>query len=360
MATLDTKNTKLSPAQRAELFSLATRQHLQILPTLGASADSTVSFQLPKARLLAETKLMIKATVNAKHSSLTSYTPNALAPFTLIKRLTLEMNNGFAPFVLDGVDLGILSKMVHNGSAVNSATSGRGRVVQGLTASSAGTDNEVRFVVDLQNALNDRDPIGLILLQNEETIVTCTINIGNGSDLLVPGATGYTMALSNVSITPVTETFSIPAHPNAFPDISILKLVQSQKEAVPGAGGYTVKLPVGTTFRKIALYLTDSNGVGVADSALSGNFEIVFNQADTPYRISPDALSAINADQYGQPLPQGVWAFDFSAMMGYAGYSGSRDYIDSERMTELWIRIPTAGAGQVKTVYEMLTKLKGL
>lgn len=355
MATNPT-GSKLSPAQLAANFAQMTRQNWHQLPAISGAADAEVEFKLPKVRLGSKVRVEVSATLTATHASNTTYVPDAFAPFNLIKKVTVDMNNGFSPFTITGKELYMYSLINHNGETIIPATSGRGKVVQPLVASSGGTANAVRFVVDLPLTLNDRDPVGLILLQNEETNVTINLTLGNANSL-APAASGYTFAVSNIVLAPMAETFSIPIVGDAIPDISVLKLVQSKKETINGAGEFTLKLPVGTTYRKLLFFVENASGVGVADSSLTGNIDVVFNQADTPYRIKPSILAAINHEQFGTPLPTGLYAWDFS-YQGFPSYGGARDYIDTEKLTEFWVKFNPSVAGQVTAVYETLSRLR--
>lgn len=355
MATQTQDKRKISPAERARLFAQTTRQNFQMLPAITSGPNQTASFTLPKTRLLAKIRVMVEATLNVAHATETSYIPSIFAPFNMLRRLTLDLNNGFSPFLVNGDMLYLYNRTRGDSQVLDNKIDGRGKVVQELVASVAGADNKVRFVADLPVQLNARDPIGLIMLQNEETVVTVTADVGDGKEL-VTGA-GFTTVLSNVKITPMTETFSIPAIKEAFPDISVLKLVHSKNEEVAGGGVKTVRLPVGTTYRKVICYITDENDDGVADDALQGDFEIVFNQADTPYRVNPKILAAINHEQFGYTMPAGVYIFDFS-YQGISNFGGARDYIDTERLTEFWLRFQTPTNGKIQVVYETLSQLR--
>lgn len=348
------EQAKISPAQRASLFAQMTRQNIQMLPAIAGSEGGTISFTVPKTRLLSKIRLLVEATLTATHSSSTSYAPADFAPFTLLKNVRVSINNGFNPFQVSGKGLYFYNLLRDNAHILEAKTSGRGKVVQGLTASSGGTANAVRFVADLPLTLNDRDPIGLVLAQNEETVITVYVDIGTKNDI-APAVSGYTFALSNISVTPILETFSIPAIAQAYPDLSILKLVQEQVESVTATGTKTIKLPVGNTYRKLIVFIEDASG-GEADSDLSGNLELLFNVVDTPYAIKPSVLAAINAEYYGYELPQGLYVFDFT-YQGLANYGGARDYIDTERLTEFWFRFNAAASGTVTLVSETLAQL---
>lgn len=347
--------SKSTPAQAAQLFGQMTRQNWQMLPAIAGAESSTVTFNIPKVRLTSRIRVMFEATVTVTHASATTYTAGAMSPFTFIRKANIDMNNGFAPFNVTGGQLYLYSLMRDNAAILTPATSGRGKVVQGLTASSGGTANTVRFVFDLPLTLNDRDPVGLVLSQNQETTITVSLDIDTVAHLF-SSTSGYTIVASSIVLTPMVETFSIPATQDAFPDISVLKLVQAAKQTVSGSGLQTFKFPVGTTYRKFAFYLEDSSG-GVTDASITSDIELIFNQADRPYKINPKILAAINHEQFGTTLPAGVFAFDFS-YQGLSNYGGARDYIDTERLTEMWLNVNAAAAGTLTVVYETLSRLK--
>ena len=337
---------QLSPAQRAELFAVHTRQHINELPALiGLGPDRTVNFTLPKTRLLSKIALVVEGELTIATAAATALA--RFSPYNILRRVQVSINNGFNPVNVSGAELYLTNIARHNGQIFKPVAGNERTVAPGLTV---GT-HAFRFVAEMPITLNERDMVGLVLLQNEETVVTVNIDIGAASSLVTPGGTTG-LSFPSFRITPVITTFSIPAVPQAFPDLSVLKLLQSQVNEAPTSGQMTVRLPVGTTYRKIFL---DMGGI-----AIPGTIDVIFNQADTPYSITPRYLRAINEEMYGDELPADVYALDFS-YQGIADLGGLRDYIDTERLTEFWLRFPvaTGAAGRlVTTVFETLSRLR--
>lgn len=359
-------NSKLSAAQRNQYFNQLTRQHIQALPAKAWTEGGTVSFEIPKARLLSKIKLLVKATVNAKHASATPFGLAANAPFSLIQKIEVNLNNGFSPYVLSGVDayfmnlLGVNGHMVpvvSNGTAAT-ITASRAKNKIGLEASANGTDNVMQMVIDLPLTLNDRDPAGLILLQANDVLVNVNVTMGTFTTDVMAAAAGYTIVLSNCTITPIIETYSIPSIQDAMPDLSLIKLVHSRTETISAAGQQTISLPTGNMYRKLLVYVSDASG-GEADSDLSTNFDILFNTADRPYSVPHWVLSEMNQQDYGQILPNGLFVFDFSRNAGIPNYGSARDYIDTAQLTEMQLQFNAAAAGSVKYIYETISVLKG-
>src|SRR5690625_384646 len=99
------EENRLTPQQRAQLFAQTTRQNWQMIPSRTGGEGETVQFDLPKVRLTSRVRLLVEAKVTATHPSESSYTPAPFAPFTALRRVTVDMNNGFSPFSVSGREL---------------------------------------------------------------------------------------------------------------------------------------------------------------------------------------------------------------------------------------------------------------
>lgn len=355
---------ELTPMQRAQLFANFTRLHYQTGGGVAGAANSRVSIEVPKSRLLSKIRLLVELTLTATQAADADYTPAPHAPYSFIRNVEVKMNNGFSPFNVSGKSLYFYnllrttSKCIDPlfGTAANVQASRR-RCVQGISSAAAGQANTVRFVLDLPLTLNDRDPAGIILAQNPQTTIDIMVDLGSASDLVTTAA-GYSFAVSNVVITPFFETFSIPDIDDAKPDLSILKLVQQQSQPIAGAGLQTVRLVTGNTYRKLLVYIEDATG-GETDNDLGASLmKLVLNTADYPVEVHPRILQAINEETYGRTLPNGLFVFDWASLQGIANYAGSRDYFDTEDLTEFWLQFTAAGAGNVTVITETLTKLR--
>ena len=345
----------LSAQQRANLFSMSTRQNLQMIAKKSVTTPNTsIEFTLPKARILSNIFVRVKAKVKVKHPSLTTLAVDALSPYRIIRRWSLDLNNGFMPWAISG-EGAMLLNMLQPHANVYMENSAYFDCDKTFTASSTGASNEFYFTVQLPVALNQRDPVGLILLQADTMVADLRIDIANPSDMF-PSASGYTFELENIEATPMLETFSVPANASAMPDLSVLKLCTDRVDTITGAGQQIVKLSTGTIYRKLLLYVTNENGEPVDDDFITSTIDLVFNEADCNYRISPDMLRAKNAFDLGHDLPKGFYIFDFTNQ-GFSNYGGVRDYIDSERLTEFWVRFNTSGKGKVKIINECLSRL---
>lgn len=347
--------TQLTPQQRAQLFAMSTRQNKHMLAKETASTTpKTLSFTLPKARLLSGLLLRVKGKVNVTGSP-ASEGASASDIYNVIRRISLDLNNGFAPFVLSGAEAWMYnmitpySQLLTNGGNVS-------EVFTAEALTSAG-EHAFDFVIPLRASLNARDPIGLILLQNDQTNVTLTVDLGTGAEVMEHYTGSFTADVKDVSVSVMVETFSIPANANAYPDLSVLKLVNGRKDSLASAGQQIIKLTTGTIYRKLMFRVLDEDGMPVDNDFIQSDIQLVFNQADINYSISPEMLRSMNALEFGGDLPKGVFVFDFSTAGGCVDLGGSRDYIDTANLTEFWLRFNTTGRGKVEIVTETLARL---
>lgn len=352
-------SNQLTAQQRAQLFAMSTRQNLQMLAKETAtSTPSTLTFTLPKARLLAGLMVRVKGTMVLTDPNGVDY--NVSDPFQIykaIRRISLDLNNGFAPFVLSGVECAMYNMIdVHPALVEPSRDAGAyTRVPATFSSSADGAATEFEFTLNLPCTTNPRDPIGLILLQNDQTNVVLTVDLGTGAEII--GDATYTAELKNVSVMPMLETFSVPANANAYPDLSVLKLTNGRKDSMPSSGQQIIKLTTGTIYRKLIFRVLDENDEPVDADWINSNIELVFNQADINYSVNPEMLRVQNHKQLGYLLPKGMFVFDFSNGGAFPNLGGTRDFIDSANLTEFWLRFNTTGKGKVEIVTETLARL---
>lgn len=357
---MPTTKKEYTAQERALMFASATRQNLQMLPKATVTSGATrMEFALPKARLLSNIYLKVKAQVKVAHATKTSIAVDEHSCYRILRRVSLNLNNGFQPYVLSGEELALYDAIDRNGKKVYDKSNYRNAEVGGTyNASADGTINEFDFVVELPITLNKMSPTGIILLQNDQTNVNLNIDVANGDELVIGDKEGYTFEIVKVEGEVCLETFSIPSNEIAIPDLSVLKLVQARTDSMASVGQQIVKLSTGTIYRKIIVQITDEDGKPVEDADIN-DLSLVFNQADTNYQISPGMLRAINTADLGFEMPKGVYVFDFSSGGNFANYGNTRDYIDTEKLTEFWLRFTSNKRGKVTIISECISRLQG-
>jgi len=351
------QSLKIDPAERARNFNKATRQYKQVVASKTGAVSTVVSFEVPKSRLLAGLFVEVKATLNAIHASATTYTPHEDAPFNFIDRLQVDMNNGFMPYNISGESLYMHNISNRGADTMAIARSGRGSVVQGnVSSASTGTDNVVRIFAKLPLSVNERDPIGLVMMNADDILCNVNVTLGALADL-APAASGYTFAVSAITVTLYSETFSIPSIAEAVPDISVVKLVNEKTESII-AGENTIKLPASNIYRKIGFSLRNATPARVAETGITGTIDLILDQTDYPYRFNTTELAAINNEVYRGDLPNGTYIIDFASLSQLINLAGGRDYIDTDGVTEYWLKFTSAAAGTLQIWYETLATVQ--
>ena len=345
--------------QRNALFAQATRQNIQGMAkkkiTQGAT---TVSFEIPKARLLSKIWLEIDYKFKLKSVSESDVPTDKLTPYAPIRRISLDLNNGWSPYVLDGKSYAVLAGMRQQSHVVypqGKSKSGFCYCPGIFESSSVGVSSNMRTTIELPLCLNDRDPIGIILAQSPETLIEVKVDFEPESSM-IPLPEGVTLEVEEITVQPIVETFSIPAVQEAFPDISVVKLCTSRTEMFAGNGQNLIDLVTGTIYRKIAFIIEDLDGNPFSDDDITSNIDLLFNTADVNYSIPAKLIRHKNEMQFGEEQPKGVYIFDFSDN-GIPNYGGTRDYIDSTKLTMFQVRFNSNKAGRIRIVSENLARL---
>jgi len=263
-----------------------------------------------------------------------------------IRNLRVSINNGFNPFQISGRGLFLYNSLLNSGIGETVDEQNTLGVTRAATV-------PIRAFLEVPLTLNQRDTMGLINTSNPQTVVNLVIDSDSLASLYT---TAETFTASDIRVTPHIESFSIPQYPEAIPDLSILKLVHEFSQVIPAAGDVTFELQTGLVYRKIIASYEDAAGnVGMAVTAL-GPLQLILNQADFPYIVTPQLLRDLNHKSYSQLLPAGVFVWDFTGGT-HPNYGGARDYIDTERLTEFWLRTSTTAAGRLTVITETLARL---
>lgn len=99
--------SNLTPAQKNIMFAQMTRQMWQKLPAISLPESSSISFTLPKVNLTSKIHLLVEGSFTVAHASATSFTVKRYAPYRFLRNVKVSINNGFSPFQISGLGLGI-------------------------------------------------------------------------------------------------------------------------------------------------------------------------------------------------------------------------------------------------------------
>lgn len=344
------KKANLTAQQRAQLFAAATRQHWQMIGKKSITGGAQmVEFEIPKARILHNVKLLVEADINVSGNVAIA---SPVAPYDVFRLITVNFNNGFKPIMVSGSELALNNMLYTNPGMVRASEDGS--TLCTCPAELKSGSNKIKFMVDIPVGLNYRDPTAMVMVQNAETSVTVNLDVGY-ANAIIGYADGITAEFGEISISAMATTYSIPADSRCWPDFSVLKILNSNNYAFTQGQNY-IKLPVGMIYRKMILRFENENGEPMTLEEITSNIEILLNTADTPYSISPAMLKEIGKFQAGVEFPEGCFYFSWD-FQGQNGYGGARDLMDTERVTEMALRFTTGRAGKLTVIGEKISRL---
>ena len=315
-------------------FSMNTRRKVVALPAqTKPSGGGQISWQLPKTGLLGKVYLAIRATVAGTLSS-----PNALGFSSIVKGVRLTANSGIDLYNQSGAGYSYLLQELLESEYFLAQTQNQGRTA--VTATTANLD----MVIPVAD--NSRDPLGLIMLQNEQTILTLSVNFETDSVV----ATGATVTCT---VTPYLELFTVPVDPKDWPPLNLVHQILEDSQAVSGAGQVTYQWQRGNTYLQVAHGL----GLGASGSDLFTNYQLRVNQSD--YLQDTGVLFLDMEHRYlrGRARTPGGIFVDLMGTSGLGNYGSTRDLFNSALVTDLASVIQASSAGTLYTVRRQMVLL---
>jgi len=319
-------------------FVANTRRKIVQIPTQTRPVGGgTTSINLPKTGLLASISLAIRGTVGG-----TVTTANPLGMASIINRVRLTLNSGIDIFNVSGVGYHYLLRNAIESEYID--TSSQSNATAAVTAAAFNLD----MVIPV--AINMRDPLGLILLQNEQTLLTLNIDwTADGSVVLTGGGT-----VSSATAVPYIELFTVPVDPQDFPPINIVHQTLEDQQAISGAQDWVYNWPRGNT------YLQVMHGVGVGAAGADGfsKAQIRVNQSDYLQSTDIPYLDMEFRRMRGRARPAGGIFFDLLASSGLGNYGLTRDVFNSALVTDLASVVTTTGPYTAYNVRRQLVVLQ--
>lgn len=316
----------------AETFDLATRQKfVPMADIVKPAGGGTVNVQLPKVGLLSRVYLRITGSIAG-----TLTAPNALGKSSIIRRVRLTLNTGTQVIDISGPGYHyLLRPMLELEGDVNPQSDGRSAVATGA------------FNLDmvLPIAPNQRDALGLIMLQSEQ--LTATLSIEFEADATV--ATGATVTCT---VSPWLETFTVPVNSADYPDLNVIHQILEEAVPIAAAGDYTYNWPRGNRY----LQLIHGAGMGASGSDLWSRYSLRVNQSEYIVQGATPGFADIQRaySTFAQRLA-GTIPVDLVGSAGLGNYDKYRDTIDTSLLTDIATVITFTGATTHYALRRMLT-----
>ncbi len=315
-------------------FIGSTRRKLIPLATLTDTSGNPLLWDIPKTGILAGIYLNIAMVLGGTQSA-----PNALGMQAGVKKVRLIANSG--------IDLINISGVGYN-SLLRDYLEAYGDVVPHSSARSAVSAATFQLPMYLPIAINSRDPVGLFMLQNEQTLLQLSVEYEAAANL----ATGAT--LTSFTVTPYVEVFTVPVSPKDWPDFSLVHQIVEDQRSISGAMTYEYIWPRGNT------YLQVLHGAGLAQSGSDAwtRAQMRVNQSDYLLDYVPQAMNTEFTRTHGRARLAGVIGFDLLGSSGLGNYGSTRDLLFSGAVTDLSSVLAISGATTLYTVRRQLISLK--
>jgi hypothetical protein len=334
-------------------FETATRQNIRKVAQLPFLSGQRVSKDLPRTGLLANLFVRVDGTLTVTGAP-TLKSNQYGKPFGLIDRLSVKTNNSTAIVDVTGAGLALRNMMDDNAffdilaaNMVEAETSNP--TYQFGVAAGA---NPVTFTLKVPIVVNDRDPIGLILLQNGETLVTVNVDWANPSNLFT--LNGGTVAFSGDAHVTM-EYFDVPVNKADYPNLAVVHTLLEDTIAIDGTGTTEYQVPRGNIYQRLShrILLNDAPAAATDIDRLF----LKYNQSLNPYAIDSKDVLAMQRYRYKRDLLKGAYVWDF-AYQGQAGFGGHRDLVNSAGITDFISAIDVASAATLGTNNNKIFTLK--
>lgn len=331
-------------------FDKFTRQKHAPLPAQAFAYGATLAFPIPRVGLLQGVIVTLRGT-----SLVLTGAANAFGYCSLARRLRLTLNSGIDldNFSGPGYHYGIRPNLDNTFDPLptppNVTSTGRSAIASGQT-----------FAVDFYIPVtpNLRDAIGLLMLQNEQTLAT--LNFECETQANIAGTTLTFTGTPSVTVYPVWMT--LPARQEDMPDLSMLHQILEETTTIAAVGDAPYVWPRGNIYLQM-LHLVTANVAGLSTATFTDSFSrsrIVVNQSDTLYDYDIPSLDVRTSTQLGQARIVGTIPFNFMASAGLGMYDKPRDTIDSANYTDLRTLITsTIAAGTIFHIRRQLVPLGG-
>ena len=316
------------------MFQNKTRRKVIPLSIQTKGASNPLVWEIPKTGLLAGIYLRISGAVAGSLSA-----QNALGFSSIVSRVRLVGNAGIDIINITGPHYHwLLKDNLEHFIDVSPASSG-------ITAITATTFDLSMW---LPVSLNGRDPLGLIMLQNEETLLTLEVEFNADANV----ATGATVT---ATVQPVIEIFTVPVDPADYPPLNVLHQIVSDTVAIGAAGDYSYRWARGNTYVQVL------HGMGLNTTPADNwtEYKLRVNQSENILRYVPLTLNLEYARTHGRARVLGTIAVDMIGTSGLGNYGSTRDLLYSALVTELESVITAVGAGTLYTVRRQLITLAG-
>jgi len=315
-------------------FQDSTRRKLIPLTAQAKGATAPLQWDIPKTGLLAAIHVNIAAAVAGSLSA-----PNIYGFSSIVRRVRVVTNAGIDLINITGPGYFYLLQNMLEGYQIATPQNVGGTAI---TAISCNLD------MVLPIALNARDPIGLFMLQNEQTLVQLQVEFEDDATV----ATGATVT---ATVTPAIEVFTVPVDTTDWPPLNVVQQTLEDTRAITAVGDYDYSWPRGNTYIQVA------HGYGCLATPAEhwSRARLIVNQSETLMDYTPGQMALEWNRSHGRARGLGVVLFDLIGTSALGTLGSSRDLMYSAAVTELLSRITIAAQPHtLRTIRRQLVSLR--
>lgn len=342
-----------------------TRQNFTELPKQNYESGGRLYFVLPKTGLLSKLLVNLSGVMTVTHGTGTAAMSDR-GIWNLIKRIKLIANSGAAIYDVSGYGTFVINNLLKHGHAPdNYGSKDRSIGTEVYSDGASSGANTWKGVLEIPIAINDRDNVGLVMLQNNATQLVLEIELnteyGANNRIAPVVVTGNDMAAFVGSIGCMMEYFTVPEKAADYPSLNLIHQWLENQDPLTSTGAYQKSLLRGDTYMKLVHYLTLANALNTTDV---DSLRILYNGSETAYQVNKISQLAIQRSRYGQDLPKGTYVHDWYFSGGIVNLGNSRDFINSAGVTEFQTEVTigsgatvTAGQSFLNTISEKLIRI---
>lgn len=284
-------------------------------------------------------------------------------PWSLLRRLRYQIGSGTELFNVSGYGTYLLNTLLKLGYKPDNGEISAPFANQIYQAGVSSGANNWDFFLEIPITPNDRDLLGLILLQAEGTVTNLLLEwqVAGGATTEFPVVlTGNATASFAGRADVYLETFTVPAEMESQPPLDRIHQVIERTDPVSSIGDISIKLLEENTYLRV-IHSLQINGVLSTDALDTIYFR--YNVTDVPYEMDRATKLFQQRRAYAKDFPKGMFFWDFFDQ-GYPNYGGDRDLVMASGLAELEsvIRIASgtvlgSNNNSVRTITQQLVKV---
>lgn len=314
-------------------FLESTRQNIREGGRADYASAGVSQIPLPKVGYLSKIHLHVTGTMTVTPGTGTA-TLSEKGPWTLLRRVRYQIGSGTELVNVSGYGLHLVDMMKKLEWVPNDGKISSSYAAQIYRAGVNSGANLWDFHITVPITPNERDLVGLILLQAEGTVTNliCEWQVAGGATNDFPVVlTGNATASFVGRVEAYLETFTVPAEIENQPPLDRVHQILERTDPITSTGDMSVKLLEENTYLRI-LHSIEVDGLLNTDAVESIAFR--YNVTDVPYSINRPMKLFLQRSDYSRDSDKGLYYWDFFNQ-GYPNYGGDRDLVMASGLAEL-------------------------